>query len=152
MDERDLGTLCKKIHELDTLKKKHEDRAKELVSEAHKLKIIVLKIFDAGKIDEHSTMGLKAKRVSKKSVQIEDRNLLMNWLESKGILRDSVRLTTVDAYTIWKNELAAAKEIDLETYVKNPGQNFILTGIPGVSTPSSIDVIKVSGKLTIKEK
>ena len=83
------------------------------------------------------TGNMRLTKVEKNSVKILDKNLFMNWLEEKGVLRDSLNVSAAKATQIWNEEFEIAKE--------NNNTLIITDGIPGLSDPEVHSVVQLYG-------
>lgn len=104
----------------------------------NELKTIAMVELDKAKMKNFRSGNMLISKTDKKSVKILDKNLLLNYLEEKGILRDSFNVTAVAATKIWNQEYELAKE--------NEDLDFILNGVPGLSEPSTHTTISMRGE------
>ena len=137
MEIKELQALCEEVFTL----KDASDVLKAQRTEIEK-KVIVLK----AEIEKHLTMhdlktfdsGFgKVTRKERRSVSIDDRNLFLNWLDEKGMLRDSFNVLATRATTIYNEFYDEAKE--------KQDFDFITNGIPGLSEPKVFNDISIRG-------
>lgn len=102
------------------------------------LKAIAMVELEKANMNNFRSGNMLISKSDKKSVKILDKNLLLNYLEEKGILRDSFNVTAAKATTIWNEEYELAKD--------NNDLDFILNGIPGLSEPETFTTISMRGK------
>ena len=122
--------LKRAIDDLD----KHK---KELKTELDLKKSVVMSALEAGEMKSFVTGKMRCTKVDKRSVKVLDRNLFLNWLETRGELRDSLNVTAATANKIYNTELEIAQEQNDLT--------IIVDGIPGLSEPETFSTIQLYG-------
>jgi len=128
----DMFAIKEKLTELDGEKK-------ELTAELNKMKAVAMVALAENDMKTFKAGGMALTAVDKKSVRILDKNLLMDWLDEKGILRDSLNVSAAKATSIWNEEFELAKI--------NKDVSFLTgDGIPGLSEPETHTIISMRGR------
>ena len=128
----DMVELNEKLGQLDK-------RKKDINETLTQMKEVAMCALAENDMKTFKTGGMAITKVDKKSVRILDKNLFMNWLEEKGILRDSLTVSAAKATTIWNEEFEIAQE--------NKDISFLTEGIDGLSEPETFSTISMRGKL-----
>lgn len=136
MEIKELQDICEEIFtlkaEIDELDKQKTEKNKRIME----LKALSVKQFEAHGLTKFDSGFGTITRKERKTVKIEDRNLFLNFLEEKGVLRDSFNVTAAKATTIYNEYFEEAKE--------KQDVDFIMNGIPGLSDPSTFVDISIN--------
>lgn len=132
----ELQDLCEKIFKLKAEVDDLDAQAKEKNKEIMGLKAEVLKHFEAHNLERFDSGFGTVTRKTRKSVSIEDRNLFFDYLEEKGLLRDSLNVTAATATSIY-NQMADDAE-------RNKDLSFLISGIPGLSEPKIFTDVSIN--------
>lgn len=136
MDISKLQDLCESAFklkaEVDELNSKKTEKNKELT----KLKAEITKQLEAHQLKKFDSGFGTVIAKERKSVSVEDRNLFFDYLESRGLLRDSFNVTAQTATKIY-NEI-------LEQAVLDGDVDIITEGIPGLSEPRIFSDVSIN--------
>ena len=138
MELDELKNICKKMFEIKTKLSELEETKKSLTLELNDYKRQVMIELEKNDMKNFKSGGMQLIKVDKKSVKIEDREAFLDWLESRGVLRDALNVTAATATQIYKEEYERAQD--------DGNMVFIMEGIPGLSDPETFSTISMRGK------
>lgn len=138
MEITELRAVTEEMFQLKAMNMVLDESKKKNTIRLNELKAIAMVELDKANMINFRSGNMLIIKTDKKSVKILDKNLLLDYLEEKGILRDSFNVTVATATTIWNQEYELAKETkDLD---------FVINGIPGLSDPETFTTISMRGK------
>lgn len=139
MELTKLQEVCEKMFELKVLKDNLDARKKEINVKLDAYKEIVMVELEKADMKSFKTKSMTLTRVDKRSVKILDHNLLLDWLESKDLLRHAIKVSAAAATSLYNDEFEKAQEAK--------DTDFLINGIAGLSDPAVYHTIQMRGKL-----
>ena len=134
MDIKDLQALCERMNmvrqQIDDIK---EDK-KKLEAELATMKKEAVEHLDAHGLKNFDHGQGKISINERKSVSIQDKHVLFNWLKEQNIFEDMVTISAPTANKLYKEELEKATEAG--------DVDFLTQGIPGLSSPNTFRDIR----------
>lgn len=130
----DLQNVCLEMKELRNQIDRLEDQKKEFNEKLTNLKSIAVGMLENHGLNNFNYGEGKISITERKSVKIEDKYKLFDWLKAQGTFEDVISVNAQKANSIYKEEFEAAQERgDIE---------FLTQGIPGLSQPTTFRDIR----------
>jgi len=139
MEVTELKELCNEMFRVKAEVAELDDAKKKLNITMLELKTKVMIELEKNEMKSFKTGDMSVTKVDKKAVKILDKNLFLDYLEDRGVLRDALNVTVAKATTIYNEEYELA--------MSEQNQDLIINGLPGLSSPETYSTISMRGKL-----